>query len=220
VWRSLAEDAIRPAIAFFYATGMAVGGITGPFLFGKMIESSEESQVAIAFFLGAAVMAVGGIVGLLFGVKAVQQSPEDIAKPLTEQDAEGTATATRLPRRPARSAPGQNLRPRRPRACASGVGACGSGRGRTTAYSPSMVFSGPVTEVDYERGFGHRARARGPRADRAARAGATGRRALLGPGPLPGGAARGGRVRARAPRLAQPLRPGRLMQGRASAGGS
>jgi hypothetical protein len=89
VWRSLAEDAIRPAIAFFYATGTAVGGITGPFLFGKMIESSEKSQVAIAFFLGAAVMAVGGIVELLFGVKAAQQSLEDIAKPLTEQDAEG-----------------------------------------------------------------------------------------------------------------------------------
>ena len=37
------------AIAFFYAIGTAVGGITGPFLFGKMIESGQESQVAIAF---------------------------------------------------------------------------------------------------------------------------------------------------------------------------
>ena len=35
------------AIAFFYAIGTAVGGITGPYLFGKMIESGEESQVAI-----------------------------------------------------------------------------------------------------------------------------------------------------------------------------
>jgi hypothetical protein len=58
------------AIAFFYATGTAVGGITGPFLFGKMIETGEASQVAIVFFLGAAVMAVGGIVELFFGVKA------------------------------------------------------------------------------------------------------------------------------------------------------
>ena len=33
------------AIAFFYAIGTAIGGITGPFLFGKMIESGEESQV-------------------------------------------------------------------------------------------------------------------------------------------------------------------------------
>jgi MFS family permease len=76
------------AIAFFYATGTALGGITGPFLFGKMIESGEASQVAIAFFLGAAVMAVGGIVELFFGVKAEQMALEDIAKPLTAQDAE------------------------------------------------------------------------------------------------------------------------------------
>ena len=55
------------AIAFFYAIGTAVGGITGPFLFGKMIESGEESQVAIAFFIGAAVMALGGIVELVLG---------------------------------------------------------------------------------------------------------------------------------------------------------
>ena len=32
------------AIAFFYAVGTAVGGITGPYIFGKMIESGEESQ--------------------------------------------------------------------------------------------------------------------------------------------------------------------------------
>jgi len=36
------------AIAFFYATGTAVGGITGPFLFVKMIETGEAPQVAIA----------------------------------------------------------------------------------------------------------------------------------------------------------------------------
>ncbi len=76
------------AIAFFYAIGTAVGGITGPFLFGKMIESGEESQVAIAFYIGAAIMAIGGIVELFFGVRAEQESLEDIAKPLTAEEAE------------------------------------------------------------------------------------------------------------------------------------
>ena len=76
------------AIAFFYAIGTAIGGITGPFLFGKMIESGEESQVAIAFFIGAGVMAIGGIVELLYGIKAEQESLEDIAKPLTAEEAE------------------------------------------------------------------------------------------------------------------------------------
>jgi MFS family permease len=73
------------AIAFFYAIGTAVGGITGPFLFGKMIESGEESQVAIAFFIGAAVMAIGGVVELVLGVKAEGEQLEDIAKPLSAQ---------------------------------------------------------------------------------------------------------------------------------------
>ncbi len=77
------------AIAFFYAIGTAVGGITGPFLFGKMIESGQESQVAIAFYIGAAIMAIGGIVELLVGVRAEQESLEDIAKPLTAEEAEG-----------------------------------------------------------------------------------------------------------------------------------
>ena len=89
------------AIAFFYAIGTAVGGITGPFLFGKMIESGEEGQVAIAFFIGAAVMALGGVVELLFGVKAEQQELEGIAKPLSAEEAEGEGEEPeREPRRP------------------------------------------------------------------------------------------------------------------------
>src|SRR5919107_5248152 len=76
------------AIAFFYAIGTAIGGITGPFLFGKMIESGEESQVAIAFFLGAGVMALGGLAEIFLGVKAEQQELEDIAKPISAEDAE------------------------------------------------------------------------------------------------------------------------------------
>jgi MFS family permease len=76
------------AIAFFYAIGTAVGGITGPYLFGKMIESGEESQVAIAFFIGAGVMALGGIAEMLFGIKAEGQDLESIARPLSAEDAE------------------------------------------------------------------------------------------------------------------------------------
>ena len=76
------------AIAFFYAVGTGAGGITGPLLFGNLINSGERSQVAIAFFIGAAVMAVGGIAEIFFGVKAEQQELEDIAKPLTAEEAE------------------------------------------------------------------------------------------------------------------------------------
>jgi hypothetical protein len=76
------------AIAFFFAIGTAVGGITGPLLFGKLIATGHEGQVAIGFLIGAAVMALGGVAELLFGVKAEGEQLEDIAKPLTAEDAE------------------------------------------------------------------------------------------------------------------------------------
>ncbi len=76
------------AIAFFYAVGTAVGGITGPLLFGHLIASGSRSEVAIAFYIGSAVMAVGGIAEILFGVRAEQQSLEDVATPITAEDAD------------------------------------------------------------------------------------------------------------------------------------
>ena len=95
------------SIAFFYAVGTAAGGITGPLLFGHLIASGSQDQVAIGFFIGAVVMAIGGIAELLFGVKAEQKQLEDIATPLTaegEEDAEETkkpvARGKRVPSRP------------------------------------------------------------------------------------------------------------------------
>ena len=71
------------AIAFFYAIGTAVGGISGPLLFGSLISSGARSEVAIGFLIGAAVMALGGVAELLFGVRAAGQQLEDVARPLT-----------------------------------------------------------------------------------------------------------------------------------------
>ena len=126
------------AIAFFYAIGTAVGGITGPYLFGKMIETGEKSQVAIAFFIGAGIMAIGGIVELFLGVKAEQESLEDIAKPLTAEDAEGDGERDRG-EAPAPSAPAARERRRRYRL----------GPGQTSS-SPGMFVSAP-TSVAFER---------------------------------------------------------------------
>ena len=78
------------AIACFYAVGTATGGIAGPLLFGELIHSGNIEQVATGFFIGAAVMAVGGIAELLFGVRAEQQSLENIARPLTAEEAEAS----------------------------------------------------------------------------------------------------------------------------------
>jgi len=76
------------SIAFFYAAGTAAGGIAGPLLFGHLIATGRQDQVAIGFFIGAGVMAIGGIAELLFGVKAEQEGLEKIAKPLTAEEAE------------------------------------------------------------------------------------------------------------------------------------
>ncbi|MGZ4294343.1 MAG: MFS transporter [Solirubrobacteraceae bacterium] len=76
------------AIAFFFAIGTATGGIVGPVLFGQLIHSGSRHLVAIGFFVGAGAMAVGGLTELLFGVRAEGQSLENIAKPLTVEEAE------------------------------------------------------------------------------------------------------------------------------------
>jgi MFS family permease len=71
------------AIAFFYALGTAVGGITGPLIFGGFIDSGRLSTVAVGFYIGALAMALGGVAELIFGVRAEGVPLENIAKPIT-----------------------------------------------------------------------------------------------------------------------------------------
>ncbi|HEV7652382.1 MAG TPA: MFS transporter [Actinophytocola sp.] len=75
------------AIAFFYAIGTAAGGIVGPVLFGHLIDTGQRNLVAVGFGIAAAVMTLGGVAELLFGVRAEQTPLEDIAKPLTAEEA-------------------------------------------------------------------------------------------------------------------------------------
>jgi MFS family permease len=115
------------AIALFFAVGTAVGGITGPTLFGSFIHSGDADLVALGFFIGAAAMALGGIAELLWGVKAEQRSLEDIATPLTAAGGDGARVRARTARIRDRERAGlRRLRP-------------GPG---TSFYSPAMVGSG------------------------------------------------------------------------------
>jgi MFS family permease len=107
------------SIAFFYAVGTAAGGIVGPLLFGHLINTGEQSAVAIGFFVGAVVMAVGGIAELLFGVPAEQKQLEDVAEPLTavgegEEAGRGEkpGAAEEDRKRPQRPAPKPRMRAR------------------------------------------------------------------------------------------------------------
>jgi MFS family permease len=77
------------AIAFFYAVGTAVGGISGPLLFGRLIATGSRSAVAIAFLIGAVVMAIGGIAEIFAGVQAERKPLEEVATPLSAEAADG-----------------------------------------------------------------------------------------------------------------------------------
>jgi sugar phosphate permease len=76
------------AISFFYAVGTAIGGITGPLLFGRLIETGGETNVMYGYLLGAALMVAAGVVEMVLGVEAAGRQLEDIANPLTAEDAE------------------------------------------------------------------------------------------------------------------------------------
>ncbi|SPM27131.1 MFS transporter [Mycobacterium terramassiliense] len=83
------------AIAFFYAVGTAIGGITGPLLFGQLINSGQRGQVVWSFLIGAAVMAIAGLIELWLGVAAEGRPLEELALPLTVADAEREDEAPR-----------------------------------------------------------------------------------------------------------------------------
>jgi MFS family permease len=77
------------AIAFFYAVGTGLGGIIGPILFGKFIEQGRH-QVVVGYYIGAGLMIAAGLVAMFLAVNAEQKSLEDVAEPLTAQDAEAS----------------------------------------------------------------------------------------------------------------------------------
>lgn len=76
-------------IAFFYAIGTAAGGISGPLLFGSLIDSAsvsgDISRIAVGYFVGAALMVLGGVTEIVLGVHAEGESLESIARPLTAE---------------------------------------------------------------------------------------------------------------------------------------
>ena len=81
------------AISFFYAIGTAAGGISGPLLFSSLVSTGKVSDTVIAFSIGAVLMILAGFVEIFLGVKAERRSLEDIATPLTAQQAQPTGAS-------------------------------------------------------------------------------------------------------------------------------
>lgn len=71
------------AIALFYAVGTALGGITGPVVFGQLIGTGDRGTLLIGYLVAAGLMILAALVELLIGVKAERRSLESIAAPLT-----------------------------------------------------------------------------------------------------------------------------------------
>jgi MFS family permease/CBS domain-containing protein len=76
------------AIAFFYAFGTALGGISGPLIFGALIASGSASALFAGYALGAGLMIFAGLVEVAIGVECAGRELEDIAAPLSARDVE------------------------------------------------------------------------------------------------------------------------------------
>jgi MFS family permease len=89
------------ALAFFYAVGTGVGGVTGPALFGKLVETGKEINVFWGYLFGAMLMIGAGVAEWFIGVEAAGRSLEDVAKPLTaEEEGPGARPRPWAPRGP------------------------------------------------------------------------------------------------------------------------
>jgi MFS family permease len=84
------------AIALFYSLATALGGISGPVIFGQLIGTGNPTNLFIAYLVGAGFMIFAAVVELLLGVRAEGQSLENVATPLTAiEEATGTSAAAR-----------------------------------------------------------------------------------------------------------------------------
>ena len=75
------------AIAFFFAISTGIGGAVGPLLFGKLIESGDRGQLFIGYLVAAGLMAIAAVVEVWLGVDAEQETLEDVAEPLSVEEA-------------------------------------------------------------------------------------------------------------------------------------
>lgn len=72
------------AIAIFYAFGTALGGVGGPAIFGKLIESGSREAIFYGYVLGGVLMMGGGLVQAWLGIDCQRCSLEDVAPPLCQ----------------------------------------------------------------------------------------------------------------------------------------
>jgi len=74
------------AIAVFYATGTAIGGIVAPWFFGTLIDSGSRSMLFLGYAVAAVLMLGAAALEVTLGVAAERVSLEQVAVPLSSAD--------------------------------------------------------------------------------------------------------------------------------------
>ena len=183
------------AIAFFYAIGTAIGGITGPLVFQKLGESGDVGQVMIAYLIGAAVMAVGGIVELFLGRARRAAAAREHRQADHRRGGRGGHRRRTAERDDAeRSEAEERDRRHRERWERERMGCGGGGPGRAPARAPTRRSCrrpyDPTPTGSTTRSRSSSGRCRSTASSTAHELAGPDRRPLLGAGALPGGAAR------------------------------
>jgi hypothetical protein len=75
-------------VVFFFASA-----VTGPALFGKLVETGKEINVFWGYLLGATLTIGAGVAEWFIGVEGAGRSLEDVARPLTAEEEGAEASA-------------------------------------------------------------------------------------------------------------------------------
>ncbi len=74
------------AIAFFYAIGTGVGGVAGPWLFSRLIDTGSRWSVFAGYLFGTFLMLAAALIAFRWGIAAERKPLEAVAKPLASID--------------------------------------------------------------------------------------------------------------------------------------
>jgi len=81
------------ALGVFYAIAMAVGGIAGPAIYGRIIDTGDPWMLFIGYLVAGILLIIAALTELVLGVNAEQQSLEDVAAPLSAIQQEAGAAS-------------------------------------------------------------------------------------------------------------------------------
>jgi MFS family permease len=74
------------AIAFFYAIGTALGGVAGPWLFGRLLDSGSRWNLYWGYLSGSILMLAAAFIAARWAVAAERKPLETVSRPLAACD--------------------------------------------------------------------------------------------------------------------------------------